>query len=301
MKKLRILSAVIAAILILAAGLYFFVLPTVNRHMDETVYTVYSPKVSGRIRLALLTDWHQNSEGLDEQALLERIRAYKPDLILIGGDLVNKKDTKIEAAVSFCGQLTQIAPVCYALGNHDNAAVYGNDLNKEFLESEGLSEGSDLTAAIVHPELLDQLAAAGVTVLNNDCISVDIDGNPIDICGVSTNASSFWPYSGDMYWQYLQEQPEHYKLLICHRPEVAGQYLQDTSADLIVSGHTHGGIIRLPGIGGLIGTEGDLFPEYDGGLYPLEHAQLVVSRGMGGLEKIPRIFNRPELVIIDIN
>ena len=130
---------------------------------------------------------------------------------------------------------------------------------------------------------------------------VELKGNQVEIGGVATNISSFWPYSGQFITRFMEETPEAYKILICHRPEVVTEYLSDASIDLTLSGHNHGGIIRIPGVGGLVSDAEGLFPTYDGGWYKLDSMALVISRGLGGHGVVPRIFNPPELVILDIN
>ena len=89
--------------------------------------------------------------------------------------------------------------------------------------------------------------------------------------------------------------------MISHRPEPAAEYILGEPVDLVVSGHNHGGIIRIPGKGGVFSADGGFFPEYTGGMTKQGEMTMIVGRGLGGHGMLPRIFNPPELVIIDIN
>lgn len=275
-----------------------------NRTFGETFYTLYSYKIETPVRAVLLTDLHEKSFGENNQELLSRIRELKPDLILIAGDVINKKDSDIGYAVSLCQDLAEIAPVYYGLGNHENEVIYGSELNKDFLDSqtEILGENKeDLGPLVQNTELLKQLEKDGICVVQNQSVETEIKGNRIEIGGLSTNLSSFWPYSGQFVYNFSQQEQENYKILLSHRPEPIAQYIAGYPIDLVVSGHNHGGIIRIPRLGGLLSADGGLFPDYDEGMTEWEDMTMVVSRGLGGHGIVPRICNQPELVIIDIN
>ena len=113
-----------------------------NRTFEETFYLMDSWKVEEPMRLILLSDLHQKEFGPGNERLLERVQALKPDAILIAGDVVNKTKTDWSYAVDLCKGLVEIAPVYYGMGNHENEALYGQDLNKEFLEEKGIRYSS---------------------------------------------------------------------------------------------------------------------------------------------------------------
>jgi predicted MPP superfamily phosphohydrolase len=140
------------------------------------------------------------------------------------------------------------------------------------------------------------MAVTGVNVLQGDCRSIGVNGNTITFCGVDDPDS-------DVYESHLkrvcdQITEEGFHVLLAHRPERIEEYLE-CPFDLILSGHAHGGQWRLPGIiNGLYAPHQGLFPKYAGGRYDFEDAVFVVSRGLAREStKIPRMFNRPELVV----
>lgn len=275
-----------------------------NHSFGETFYTLYSYKVETPVRAILLTDLHEKSFGENNQDLISRIEELNPDMILIAGDVINKKKPDITYAANLCESLIEIAPVYYGLGNHENEIIYGSDLNKEYLEDKADKLGDnqeDFSPLVQNEELLERLEKAGVQVVQNQVVEAEINGNTIEIGGVSTNLSSFWPYSGNFVYSFAQEEQQNFKILICHRPEPVVQNIMGEPIDLVVSGHNHGGIIRIPGVGGLLSADGGLFPEYDSGMIERDSMTMIISRGLGGHSIVPRIFNQPELVIIDMN
>ncbi|MCI8622739.1 MAG: hypothetical protein HFG26_03660 [Provencibacterium sp.] len=273
-----------------------------NRTFTETFYSLYSSKIETPVRAVLISDLHQAAFGEDNEELISRIGELRPDMILMAGDIVNKEQTDIDYAVRLCRRLSAVAPVYYGLGNHENEAVYGNDLNVEFLEEKRglLGENPENFSAIEQGELLKRLEEAGVTVLQNEAVLADIQGNSIQIGGISTNLSSFWPYSGAFISRFAESEPQSFKILISHRPDPVMEYIAGYAIELAVSGHNHGGVIRIPGVGGLLSADEGLFPDYDSGRFESGPMTLLISRGLGGHGVIPRVFNPPELVIIDI-
>jgi predicted MPP superfamily phosphohydrolase len=141
----------------------------------------------------------------------------------------------------------------------------------------------------------------GITVLEGDCAAVMVNGQKLNICGIDDPSVGF-----DVFLDQLQSvgasvDGETFSLLLTHRPEYINQYL-NYDFDLILAGHTHGGQWRIPGIlNGLYAPNQGWFPPYAGGQYAFEHTDLIVSRGLAKEStRIPRIFNRPELVMITI-
>lgn len=275
-----------------------------NSVFTESFYTLYSYKVEKTVRAVLIADIHQVEFGQNNNVLLSRIGELEPDIILIAGDTINKDEPNIEYAISLCQRLMQIAPVYYGLGNHENEVLYGSDLNAEFLQqkADALQNGPEDFMPIVQDNtLLEGLKNAGVVVLQNEAVTVEINGNKMEIGGISTNLSSFWPHSGQFIQSFAGEDAEHFRILISHRPDPVMEYIPDYYADLVVSGHNHGGIVRIPGIGGLLSEDEGLFPKYDSGMIQSGNMTMVISRGLGGHGVIPRIFNQPELVVLDIH
>ena len=275
-----------------------------NSTFEETFYTMESSKIEEPVRVILLADLHQASFGTGNEERIARVGALKPDAILLAGDVINKNAPDWDYAVNLCRGLTEIAPVYYGMGNHENEVLYGQDLNKEFLEAAADTLGDskeDFVPLLRDGQVWNTLKDTGVQLLQNESTVVDIKGNSVKIGGVSTNLSSFWPYSGEFIYQFAEEDNQDFKILISHRPEPVKAYISDYAVDLVVSGHNHGGIVRIPGVGGLVSEAEGLFPTYDDGWFEWDRMTLVISRGLGGHGLIPRVFNKPELIIVDIN
>jgi len=298
----RFLTAAVSIVIVTGAVALWIVHS--NRTFGETFYSMESCQITEPVRVILLADLHQNSFGPGNERLLARVRALKPDAVLIAGDVVNERGTDWSYAAELCRGLAGIAPVYYGMGNHENEALYGGDLNKEFLEESGHRLGEnreDFTPLLQDGQVWSALEKTGAQLLQNESVTVKLNGNTVIIGGLSTNNSSFWPYSGQFITQFTEEDTEAFKILISHRPEPVAEYLSDERIDLVVSGHNHGGIIRIPGIGGLVSRAEGLFPKYDAGWFEFDSMTLLISRGLGGHGLVPRVFNPPELVVIDIN
>ncbi len=303
MRKLIInLCSILLALVLLGAAFIGWNIYQ-NQSFEETFYALYSDKINGHIRMAVLSDLHQLNFGEDNAVLLERLQALQPDAILLAGDIINKHDPDVEFVLSLCERLQKIAPVYYGFGNHENEVAYGNDLTKVFLlQKPELTPGTmvDLTLIEQNHHLMEGLRTMGVTILQNEAVTVAFEGGTVEIGGISTGIDSFWDYSGQFVYQYAMEDSGNFKLLISHRPEVVMHYIPDYPFDLVLSGHLHGGLVRIPGKGGLYSTYDGFFPEYDAGLYESGDMKMIVSRGFAGVRWIPRIFNKPELVVVDI-
>ena len=276
-----------------------------NRNFTVTRYNIASQKIpaDAPICIALLADMHQTEYGRHNEDLIKAIKEQEPDLIVIAGDGVNKRRTDTDYIVELCTALTDIAPVYYGLGNHENEVIYGNDLSRGMIEEAGLDPDSQINDSelITDGSLLEAISAAGARILKNESELIEINGNKIKIGGINTNKSSFWSCSGQFIYDFEYQDEDAFKILISHRPETVMRYISSYSIDLVLSGHNHGGQVRLPYLGGLISSDWEMFPEYDSGYFNTGNLRLIVSRGLSSSGIIPRINNCPELVIININ
>ena len=183
--------------------------------------------------------------------------------------------------ISLCRKLSELAPVCGVLGNHEDVKIY--------------HQGDE--------ELVKRFEDAGVKILRNEEASYCLYDNTVSVIGIEGKPEDFASY-GAKECMEAQESENQYDLRICiaHVPTYFPEELENYSFDLGLAGHTHGGIVRLPKLGALYSAEEGLFPEYGGGVYTLDNkATLIVSRGLGDSGKWPRINNVPELSVIDIN
>lgn len=274
-----------------------------GRHIDLSYYSVSSEKVDEPVRAVLLSDLHQKSFGTGNWQLVEQIRELAPDIILISGDTINSDSPNIAYAVDLCAQLQAIAPVYFGMGNHENRVVYGMDLTKENLDAMHYSswdKPGDFSDLVKNSALLDGLAGAGVTVLQSSYVETEIKGNSFVIGGLSLGVDASWMYSSEFLTDMIEASDEHCTVLMSHFPNAVARSMAGQGLDLIVAGHNHGGQIRIPGLGGLYAYGEGFFPENDEGMRDLKGTAFIISRGLGNHGWIPRLFNPPELIVIDL-
>lgn len=252
--------------------------------LQTTTYEFASPKISEPVHFVFLSDLHCRNFGKHNQELCKRIADQKPDFIVLAGDIINRGSTKneIEEVCSFIKDLTKIAPVYYSLGNHEEQYISANG-----------------------DEVLQQIESTSAILLNDTYIDVDVHGQSLRFGGMIKLAYLAVEKEEDEENIFLDNfcNTDRLKIMLSHRPE--GFYFGDAckvwNVDFILSGQTHGGLIRLPFIGGLYAPMQGWFPEYDQGYFRLgEHMQMVITSGLAGHGMIPRINNPPEIVVIDL-
>lgn len=250
-------------------------------------YTIQSDKLSAPVRIALLTDLHSCWYGKNQKNLIEAVQRQNPDIILLGGDIFDDEMSYDNAELTI-RQLAEEYPCYYVTGNHE---YWGYDVET----------------------ILDIVKDCGVNILAGECDTITINGQTISICGVDDPDVARYVSGGVPTMQQLEysekaaqeaEQAigeEIFTVLLSHRPELCELY-QNFDFDLVLSGHAHGGQWRIPGLlNGLYVPDQGLFPEYAGGRYDYETGTMIVSRGLARESTpIPRIFNRPEVVIVDV-
>jgi len=279
-----------------------------NRKFRETFYSTSSIKVDSRVRVIQISDLHGVTYGKNNAELIRRIKALKPDIILCTGDIVNSTEKELDYAVSLAKEISKIAPSYYIYGNNEVEGIYDFPLKQTEMDQKfGFDEDSRNENALL--ELKDPFEAAleaeGIKVLKNEKDTITVKSMTVDVYGVLTsNPSSFWSYSGKAFSDYIYENPENLKITAIHEPVLFEEFQPDFWGDLMVCGHTHGGIVRVPLLGPLYTHEGGLFPERDEkfvyGRYDTAGRPLIVSSGLENTN-ILRLNNPPELVVIDIN
>lgn len=279
-----------------------------NREFRETFHSTSSIKVDTPLRIVQISDLHGSSYGKNNEKLLERVEALEPDIILCTGDIVDSVKDDLQYAVDLAKALADIAPAYYIYGNNEVEGIYDIPLKeKELDEKFGFSQDSrNETALLQVPDSFETaLEAAGIKVLKNEKDTITVKNMNVDIYGVLTsNPSSFWSYTEKSFADYIYGSTDNLKITAVHEPVIFEEFNPEYWGDLLICGHTHGGVMRVPVLGPLYTHEGGLFPERNGdfiyGRYDAAGAPLIVS---GGLENknVFRINNQPELVIIDIN
>lgn len=283
-RKKHLVKIVIAAAICLAAVLAVLI---GNTCISTASYTVALQNLASPVRIVLLSDLHGKSFGREDSRLIAKIQEQSPDAIFLDGDMIDRSadQTDVQELLRLIKRLHEIAPVYFAPGNHE----------LEYMQTD--------------TSLLTQVTEAGAVIVNDSYVDVTIAGQPLRIGGTMGHAFYFGrseeEFSSSPEYQFLKafEDTDVPKICLAHMPDTFifnGAY-NLWNVDLILSGHTHGGLIRLPFIGGLYAPMQGWFPEYDQGYFRLgEHMQMVITSGLAGHGMIPRINNPPEIVVIDL-
>ncbi|MBR6720290.1 MAG: metallophosphoesterase [Clostridia bacterium] len=279
-----------------------------NRNFRETFYSTSSIKVDSPVRIIQLSDMHGAKYGKDNEKLISRIRVLNPDIIICTGDIVDSVNEDKDYAIALGKELSEIAPSYYIYGNNEVEGIYDVPLNeKELDEKFGFDKNNRDETALTNlsDNFEDELEKTGMKVLKNEKDTIKVKTMTIDVYGVlNSNPSSFWSYSEKAFLSYIEENPGNLKITAVHEPFIFEEFNPEFWGDLMLAGHTHGGVMRIPMLGPLYTTEGGLFPERGGdfvyGRYDAAGKPLIISSGLEN-NSILRINNQPELVVIDIN
>ena len=244
-------------------------------------YTLETAKLDQPVRLLLLTDLHSTVHGREQQALIDLVRAQAPDAVLLSGDIADD-EVPHRGTELLLEAVAGKYPCFYVTGNHEFWA-----------------EGTE--------EILEMFRRYGVTVLAGTWSDLTVRGQTIRIFGVD-DPEGFEAAPGEAVpagwleqWETCRSGLEEgtFSVLLSHRPELTELY-RGSGFDLVVSGHAHGGQVRVPLLlNGLYAPNQGFFPRYAGGLYDLDGTALAVSRGLS-ISRLPRVFNPPEAVVIDL-
>lgn len=278
-----------------------------NRKFKENFYSVSINKTKDNFRIIQLSDLHTSTYGKDNADLIDRITKLEPDIIILTGDCVDQ-DAAADNTVSLCTALAKIAPTYYIYGNNECQKAFSNAMTLESLDELTGQPGETKDSQKLYDldnGLKKTLEATGVKVLFNESDLITIGSTDIRIFGTLTsNPSAFWPYAGTAFNSFLNENTDEIKIFACHEPLLLETLEDEKWGDLVLCGDTHGGVVRLPGIGALYTRDDGLFPEKRGamvyGKYKLGSSQVIVSSGLENKNPL-RIFNQPEIVIVDVN
>ena len=270
-KKKRILIEIIVVVVLLGLCVWTWV------PFAEHITLDLSEGNNETTRVVLITDLHSCYYGPNQNTLIKMVEKQNPDIVILSGDIFDDKLKEKNAEITV-KRLAEKYPCYYVTGNH-----------------EFWSEHVDV--------IKETVRNAGVTVLEGDCETIDIRGREIDICGVDDPTRlTRDEWTKQMKAAYSRCDESHIKILASHRPERVSDYEQ-FGFDLILAGHAHAGQFRIPIINrGLFAPNQEFFPEYINGAYKLKNGStLVVSRGLARESTpLPRFFNHPEIVVIDI-
>ncbi len=262
-------------------------------HFEVSRYDIVNEKIPEafyQTKLLFLTDLHNTEYGRQNERLLEAIDREKPDYIFIGGDmLVAKAGASFLPALSFVRKLAKKYPVYYANGNHEyRLKIYREQYGKD-----------------TYDDYVNSLKAAGVTYLCNETVKIRRQNQEIFVSGLEIEAMYYHRLKQmkmpDNYIPSLLGHPkeDQFSILLAHNPYYFPEYAK-WGADLVLSGHVHGGIVRIPHFGGVISPQLTLFPKYDKGLFKEENSYMILSPGLG-VHSIPfRLFNLPQMEVITL-
>ena len=274
-KQRKILALLLACILGIIVPFAF------NTKLKIQHYSLESEKLTAPVRIVLITDLHSCSYGKGQRELIDAIHAQKPDIILLGGDICDDKLPHRNTELVLRA-IADKYPCYYVTGNHE---YWSREIEK----------------------ILKIFESYNVPVLEGSFDTIDVRGQKLNICGISDPDILKYTDKNYSITEQLKDaavasENGNYTILLAHRPELIDSYL-NYDFDLILAGHAHGGQWRLPGIiNGLFAPNQGFFPQYAGGKYRFEDSYMIVSRGLAREStRIPRIFNRPELVVIDLS
>ncbi|HZJ78480.1 MAG TPA: metallophosphoesterase [Clostridia bacterium] len=244
------------------------------------------PQSFDGFRIVQISDRHCSDFGKDNERLIRKIKYQYPDIVVMTGDMVDSQNSKIGSFYKLVEKLAQKYPIYYVVGNHEL------NLGKGKLS-----------------RMIAKLKGLGVIVLDNSNESIRRNGDELVVSGL-WNDLSFYPQSDKKVLQQILTTPtmiraigqadkSKYNILLTHSPFDFEVY-SSWGADLTLSGHVHGGMIRLPKLGGIFSPEYNLFPKYQNGIYSDGKSLLVVNRGLGSSRIPVRFLNKPEITVVTL-
>lgn len=261
------------------------------KKFEISEYTITTDKFKKNFhgyKFAVISDLHSNVYKVDLEAVYEAISGAGVDAVLLCGDIFNGKAVDdITEAMDFVKKLTDKFAVFMAFGNHEyrlamNPDIYGDKIWK----------------------IIDALQECGVAILSDETVILEKGDEQLALSGLEIDGIFYKrrpPIMGEgLVKMHLGDAKEDvFQLLMAHHPRYFKNYA-NWGADLVLSGHVHGGTVRLFGKKGVIGTDFRLFPKYCGGMYEEFGSKMIVSRGLGTHTIKVRIGNRPELIMVKI-
>lgn len=274
------MKLLIAFIVIVLLILFFVFCYYQNNKLDITEYEMESNKVQNDVRIVHLSDFH--SKPFKE--VLDRTKELDPDIICITGDYINDKCRNKDKMLAYGKELVKIAPVYYITGNHERR------LDR-------------------FEELMQELEKTGFHVLLNRCLETEnatilgLDENQADFSDYKERKKGTFKYK-DMSKHFTElEKADNFRLVLCHFPEnfegIKEVNYSQYDFDLQLSGHAHGGQWIMPFVGPLFSPGQGVLPKYARGTFG-DRPKLIISRGLGNSEFPLRLFNHPEIVIVNI-
>lgn len=228
-------------------------------------------------KIVHISDLHSKSFSKKQKRLIGKVKKQNPDIIVLTGDMVERRQYDETPVLDLCNELVKIAPTYYVTGNHEIMSGKFNSLEKK-------------------------LKSIGVIVLRNEVKDLKVGKSKISIIGFDyphSNKDEIKEVTDNLMALDNLTQRNNFRILLSHRPDLIGLY-SAFHFDLVFSGHAHGGQVRLPFVGGLIAPHQGFFPKYTSGLYKNKDTSMIVSRGLGNSLFPFRIFNFPEIITVTL-
>lgn len=282
MKKNKVLKKILIFIPVAAIALILAYAFVCSNTLEIKNYSMTTDKLDTKVKFVFISDLHNKEYGENNIDLISKIKEQSPDFIAVGGDMVNKYSADDRVMKELLPNLVQTAPTCCVLGNH------------ELTLAEQIDFKSDINST-------------GAKLLDNEAVTLNINGEEILLGGMSDfpyyefNAPDF-ETDERYFWEDFKERSKNcFSILLNHQPEYLSDITQDCNIDLIMCGHTHGGLIQIPFVGGLFAPNQGFFPKYDKGEFDLNGTKMIISAGLGDAYPVLRINNCPEITVVNIN
>ena len=277
MKKLKKKKGIIIFIAIILLSIIFCVWQNnwIVVSNIEFENTHIAEELNG-FKIVQVSDLHNKSFGSNQKRLIQSIKKQSPSIIVVTGDLIDRRKTNIDIAMEFIKKAVELAPVYYVTGNHE---AWSDQYDK------------------LRELLLDE----GVNILEDEAVIIMYNESPLNLIGVIDPAFSKTSIynPAESIISNMSNEDNVLNILLSHRPELLELYAE-TGVDLVFTGHAHGGQIRIPFIGGVVAPDQGFFPKYTSGIHMLNNTSMVVSRGLGNSIIPIRVFNRPEIVVVTL-
>lgn len=279
-KRARRMIVILCVLLFLAVSAFalMYYIKTEENTLEVSFYHLQSDNVESPFRIVQLSDLHLHEFGEKNAELVDWVKRLAPDIIAITGDMNNHFNDDTHVVTELCSQLTEITDVYYVMGNHEWV---------DYIDR--------------HTDIKKDIVATGVKMLENSYVEITVNGNKVVVGGLVNEVSNYEKYTGPQFMEKFMNA-DGFKILLVHYPEFFLGTLNHYAIDLAMCGHTHGGIVRIPRLGGLYASDQGFLPELYEGMQTVRGGSVVViSRGLGGESKIPRINNNPEIVVVDVS
>lgn len=291
--RLRRFIYIIAALILIVLLIYWQ-----NNSLQISKYQlVYKdlPESFDGYRIIQISDLHGKTFGAKNSTLVKKIKSMEPDIIFVTGDMMSSTKQDGGAFLDFLELFDQLCPVYMCLGNHEQIAmiINGNDDMNQYYNA-----------------FINTIKDKGVVLLDNEHTTLGDGGDKINLSGLTLALYQYSRRDKDYYDENmfltqdymlstLGEAKDGFNILLAHNPAYFDEY-EAWGADLVLSGHVHGGIVQIPFKGGLLSPEHVFFPEYDAGLFELADSKMIINRGLGNSVINLRLFNRPEITFIEL-